>query len=249
MFAMPRPKCARENWQMAEIPIKLADGIELVPKHNGIAAVTLQDPLGRRKLSWDRFVRLQAAGRAVSNASAATVLDAGGYDGALAFFLPDLQLDLIDPITTGGSILAIPAIDRSYDAVVAVDVLEHIEPNDRAKALSELARVARHHVILNYPCQDSKAAQEIALKLTGNALIREHVQWDLPDSEWVLSELAAFGFHGIVTPHTSIAVWLPYYVALNLVPDAAGELNQHLLENYTDEPCSRALYHLVICRR
>src|SRR5581483_4242605 len=104
------------------------------------------------------------------------ILDAGGYDGALGLFLPSLQIDLIDPATTGGSVLNIPAADQCYDAVVAVDVLEHIEPSDRARALAEFARVSKQHVILNYPCRGSKPAQELALKLTNNALVREHVQ-------------------------------------------------------------------------
>jgi hypothetical protein len=164
------------------------------------------------------------------------ILDAGGYDGALAFFLPGVVIDVIDPATTGGSVLQMAVADGFYDAVVAVDVLEHIDPVDRAKALSEFARLTRKHLILNYPCQDSKDAQELALKLTNNTLIREHVQWELPDSDWVLAE---YGFSGNVMPHTSIAIWLGQYVTLSLVPDAAKELNEHLVEQYADEPCSR----------
>jgi hypothetical protein len=229
------------------IPMNIAQGVELVPKSQGIATVKVNDPNKKNGLSWDRFVRLKAAAAAVLKTDAKTILDAGGFDGALGLFLPRLAIDLIDPATTDGSVLQIPAPDRSYDAVVAVDVLEHIEPKDRAKALSEFARVARHHVILNYPCQDSKEAQELALKLTHNELIKEHVQWELPNSQWVLSELAKYFFAGTVNPHTSIAVWLGQYVTLNLAPEAAKELNQHLVENYADEPCSRALYHLVVC--
>lgn len=87
------------------------------------------------------------------------------------------------------------------------------------------------------------------LKLTNNALIKEHVQWELPDSNWVLNELAKYGFNGNVIPHTSVAIWLGQYVTLNLVPDIANELNRHLVENYAQEPYSRALYHLIVCTR
>lgn len=232
-----------------EIPIRIIEGIELTAKQAGIATVKVTDVDGWKDLSWDRLVRLKAAAAAAVKADAKNILDAGGYDGAIGFFLPNRQIDVIDPATTGGSVLAIPSEARSYDAVVAVDVLEHIEPTDRAKALSEFARVAGKHVILNYPSRESKEAQELALKLTNNSLIREHVQWELPDSDWVLKELASHGFIGTVRSHTSIAVWLGQYVTLNLVPDVAKELNRHLVENYPDEPTTRALYHLVVCER
>lgn len=232
-----------------EIPIKIVDGIELIPKTTGICNVAVRNSAAKKDLSWDRFVRLNATAKAVMESGAKTILDAGGFDGAIGFFLSDISIDLIDPATTGGSVLEIPAEDRSYDAVVAVDVLEHINPKDRAKALSEFARAAKTHIILNYPCQDSKDAQELVFKLTNNPLLKEHVEWELPDSDWVLRELAKYGFKGSVTAHTSIAIWLGQYTTLNLVPDKALELNRHLIENYAAEPCGKALYHLVVCRR
>lgn len=171
------------------VPIKPTAGVTLEPGElRGIAKVVVKDMAAKQQLPWDRFVRLKHAAQAVTTAKAKSILDAGGYDGAIAFFLKDALIDLIDPETTGGSVLDISAPDHSYDAVVAVDVLEHIEPNDRKRALREFARVARKNVILNYPCQKSKEAQTLALKLTNNSLIREHVEWELPDSDWVLHE-------------------------------------------------------------
>lgn len=232
------------------VPIKLIAGVILEPGElEGIARVIVEDASAKMDLSWDRFVRLKRAAEATRLTKPLTVLDAGGYDGAIAFFLEGASIDVIDPATTDGSVLEIPAADCSYDAVVAVDVLEHIEPKDRAKALSEFARVARKHVILNYPCQESKDAQELALKLTNNSLLREHVEWELPDSDWVLEELAKYGYNGIVSPHTSIAIWLGQYLTLNLVPDVAKELNRHLVEHYAEEPSTKPLYHLVVCER
>lgn len=234
---------------MSRVPIKVVDGIELTDKGAGVATVTVIRPDGAKNLSWDRYARLNAASKAVQDSGAKRILDAGGYDGALGFFLKGIEIDVVDPATTGGSILDLEVNDSSYDAVVAVDVLEHIEPTARSRALSEFARVAREHIILNYPCRESKNAQELALKLTNNALIREHVEWELPDSDWVLMELAKDGFEGIVIPHTSIAVWLGQYVVLNRLPDAALELNRHLVENYSEEPCTQPLYHLLVLRR
>lgn len=232
------------------VPIKTVDGVELdLQEGKQIATARVTDGAAKVNLSWDRFVRLKAAAEAVNALPSVRLLDAGGYDGALALFLPDHQIDVIDSATTGGSVLEIPASNASYDAVVAVDVLEHIEPDDRSEALSEFARVASNHVILNYPCRESKEAQKLALHLTNNALIREHVEWELPDSSWVLDELAKYGYRGKVTPHTSIAVWLGQYVTLNLLPDQARDLNRHLVENYAAEPMTKPLYHLVVCQR
>lgn len=211
--------------------------------------MVIENDSAKHDLSWDRFVRLNAAAHAALETGAKTILDAGGYDGALAFFLEGISIDLIDPATTGGSVLHIPAEAGSYDAVVAVDVLEHIEPQSRSRALAEFARVARDYIVLNYPCSESKDAQKLVLELTNNSLIREHVEWDLPDTDRVLRELATLGFTGKLIPHTSIAVWLGQYVALNLAPDTAKPLNQHLIANYAHEPFSKPLYHLLVCKR
>jgi hypothetical protein len=232
------------------VPIKAIAGVELdLQEGNQIAAARVTDNTARFRLSWDRFVRLKAAAEAIQAMPPGRILDAGGYDGALSLFLPDYKVEVIDPATTGGSILDIPAANASYPAVIAVDVLEHIDPEDRAKALSEFARVAATHIILNYPCRDSKEAQKLAFKLTNNSLIREHVEWELPDSNWVLSELAKHGFRGTVRAHTSVAVWLGQYLTLNLMPEVAAELNGHLVENFDDEPFTKPLYHLLTCER
>jgi hypothetical protein len=194
-------------------------------------------------------VRLDAAAKAVLQTNVKFILDAGGYDGALGFFLPDMSIDLIDSATTGGSVLQIPAEDRSYEAVVAIDVLEHIEPRNRAQAISELARVAKSHVILNYPCHQSKEAQELVLRLTNNSLIKEHVELGLPDTTWVLAELARNGFSGSVAEHSSIAIWLGQYVTSKLAPLQAQALNRYLVDNCANEPSTKYLYHLVTCKR
>ncbi len=232
------------------VPIKQIAGITLEPGDlPGIARAIVDDRTARSELSWDRFVRLKRAAEAAHIAGAKTILDAGGYDGAISFFLEESVVDVIDPATTGGSVLAIPAGDNAYDAVIAVDVLEHIDPKDRKVALREFARTARNNVILNYPCRESKEAQELILNLTSNPLVREHVEWELPDSEWVLEELANYGFKGSIIPHTSIAVWLGQYLVLNLVPDASKELNRYLVMNHDEEPTAKPLYHLIVCNR
>ena len=234
------------------VPIRIIDGVELhETARAGIRRVEVSKPECKSDLPWDRFVRLKATADTIRKLvqSDSDVLDVGGYDGALALFLPEYNLELIDPATTGASFLHEPAPDRSYDLVAAVDILEHIVPADRQETLKELARVARNFVVLNYPCTDSKSAQELMLKLTHNTLIKEHVQWELPDSDWVVKSMDELGYRSIVTPHTSVAVWLGQYLALNLLASESEALNQFLVQNHANEPFGTSLYHLVVCER
>ncbi len=234
------------------IPIRPIDAIELSPTaREGIWSVRVLDPDARRDLSWDRYVRLNAAAQEMIRLvpPGTKILDVGGYDGALALFLPGYEVDLIDPATTGASLLHEPAADKSYEIAVSIDVLEHITPEDRDAALKELARVARRFVILNYPCRETKEAQELMLKLTNNALLREHVQWELPDTEWVLKTMTGLGFGVEHRAHASLGLWLGQYLSLNLVPDSASLLNRYLVEHHAEEPFSTPLYHLVVCKR
>lgn len=234
------------------VPINIIAGVELVPTNSpGISKVVVKDPSMRSALSWDRFVRLKAASKAIiENAGRdAKILDVGGYDGALALFLPDHQTDLVDPATTGASILLQPAGALSYDVVAAIDALEHIAPRDRESALRELARVARKLIVLNYPCRQTTEAQKLVLRATNNPLVREHVEWELPDSDEVLPTMKNLGFSAKVMPHGGLAVWLGQYLTLNLAPDAAEEMNRYLVDHHSDEPFSTPLYHLMICSR
>jgi hypothetical protein len=240
---------------MIAIPINPTSATTLrASELSGICAVHIEKSKAcqaRQELSWDRYVRLQAAADAIQQHCPANsrILDAGGYDGALALFLPEHEVHLVDPATTGTSLLATNARDRSYAAVVAIDVLEHIAPVERRLALHELARIAASHLILNYPCADSRPAQELVLALTGNSLIAEHVHWPLPDTDWVVAELEQLGFASTWQAHASQAVWVGQYLASNLAPAAAAQLNRFLVAQHGNEPWTKPLYHLVVGQR
>lgn len=234
------------------VPINIIAGVKLVPTNSpGICKVVVKDQSTRSDLSWDRFVRLKAASEAITQNAGrnATILDVGGYDGALGLFLPDYEMDLIDPATTGVSLLQQPARALSYDVVASIDALEHIDPQDRESSLRELAHVARSLIVLNYPCRGTTEAQRLVLKATNNPLVREHVEWELPNSDEVVASMENLGFSVKLKPHASLAVWLGQYLTLNLAPEAAKEMNRYLVDHHCDEPFSTPLYHLVICSR
>jgi ubiquinone/menaquinone biosynthesis C-methylase UbiE len=94
----------------------------------------------------------------VGRTGAREVLEVGVGSGVLARELRqrgvdvktlDVAADLKPDIL--GSVTDIPLPSGSVDAAVACEVLEHIEFSDVPKALAELARVARTHVVVSLP--------------------------------------------------------------------------------------------------
>lgn len=241
------------------VPISKTTGIELLPASpNGVVRVRVSDSESRQQLSWDRYVRIQAVAKAIENerrtaslSKGFTVLDVGGFDGALAFFLENCScsIDLTDPATTGIEFFDVDLPPHSYDVVTAIDVLEHINPERRSRFLEKVAESSRHLVLLNYPHVATRQAQEVVLQATNNTLIREHVEWDLPDDAWVMEQMSRYGYGCHARAHNSLAVWLGQYVLLNAAPEKAAIVNKFLLNHCVDEPFTLPLYSMIICRR
>jgi SAM-dependent methyltransferase len=86
--------------------------------------------------------RLAAHGRVVALDSSPLALDLAARDGQAALLQADVG--------------ALPLVDRSFDAVVSIDVLYHRAVRDDAAALLELARVCRPGgvVLLHLPAHD-----------------------------------------------------------------------------------------------
>lgn len=242
------------------VPISKTAGIELLPGSvPGVMRVSVLDTEAKQQLSWDRYVRIRAAARAIqevqsagegsSECSDVSVLDVGGFDGSLAFFLEGCMLDLTDPATTGADFFDVEVEPHSYDVVAAIDVLEHVIPERRSKFLEKLARASRRLIVLNYPHSQTKKAQEIVFKATSNSLVKEHVEWALPDDRWVVGQISQHGYRCEVIPHGSLAVWLGQYVLLNAAPEKAAIINNYLLDHCADEPFTSPLYSMVVCRR
>jgi SAM-dependent methyltransferase len=90
----------------------------------------------------------------------------------------------------------LPFEDRSFDAVVALDLLEHVPPADRDRALDELSRVTRGRLVVGGPAGDEALAADRRL---GEVLRRqpgwlaEHLELGFPTTDQLASALEPHG--------------------------------------------------------
>jgi ubiquinone/menaquinone biosynthesis C-methylase UbiE len=167
-----------------------------------------RNPIARRLVAGflDAVTELYAA----THPRGKTVLEVGCGECKLATWLVDhaptparyLATDVsleaipktVDPLieTQVASIEELPFADASFDIVVCCEVLEHLE--QPARALAEVARVAREHVLLSTPWEPVWRAMNVArgkyLRELGNT--PGHVQHF---SRTALQQLAASHLH------------------------------------------------------
>lgn len=231
----------------SRIPLIFNSGVELRPTQQaGIANAIVLDEQRRSDLTWDRYARLSRTADALKQRvqEGARILDVGGFDGALALFLPRYHIDVIDPDSTGGSGLDITC--EPYEVVVSIDALEHVAPEMRDLFLGELTRSAREWCFINYPARRTADAQKLVYELTNNALVKEHVEWALPSAEEVTAFLCDRGFVCETIEHTSVSQWVSQYILQSASSNAAALVNSYLQSVPAKEPAGLALYDLVI---
>ncbi len=68
-----------------------------------------------------------------------------GFEVTTLDIAEDLKPDIL------GSVTNIPLPDKSFDVVIAAEILEHIETSDLPQALREITRVAKHSVVISVP--------------------------------------------------------------------------------------------------
>lgn len=84
---------------------------------------------------------------------------------------------------------ALPFPDNSFDVVTLFDVIEHLIPGDDEAACREMARVARHHVVLSANNKDSfnKAGEQLHVNK------RRYAVWDRLFREWFPGKVTWLG--------------------------------------------------------
>lgn len=115
-----------------------------------------------------------------------------------------------------GSALNLPLKDKTADYVLSVDMLEHIPPDKRSKAISEMVRITKQKLYLSCPCD--KKSEEIDKNLDDYyhqkhgrryPYLKEHLEYGLPRSEEIKAQLQKYkGFKLRVYGNTNCWLWL-----------------------------------------
>lgn len=164
----------------------------------------------RRYLGWTRWVQFDPKMRysAVIPTlekrleAGARILDVGSGSMGLAFVAQravvsvDVRFDAdtlaryqspIEPVMASAG--SLPFRDESVDAAVSMDLMEHLPPSIRPKAIRELLRVARTLVVVGFPYGpesarfDSDAYEEEARRGIRLEWREEHVRQSVPGPE------------------------------------------------------------------
>lgn len=166
-------------------------------------------PLSLEWLMLNGAIRYYPVVALLRSLGATSVLDVGCGDGGLGMYEPgrpfvgcDLQFGRPWPpmravVGRGG---ALPFADRSFDAVISLDTLEHVPPAERGAFVADLARVARRRLILAMPCGGLARLSErlldrwyALLGISTPPFLDEHVAFQLPEQTEVEAVLTSLG--------------------------------------------------------
>ena len=99
-----------------------------------------------------------------------------------------------------GDVRELPFPDRAFDAVAAVDLLEHVAPADRPRALDELVRVTGRRLVVACPVGTEALAADrrLAERLgrggrTPPGWISEHLANGFPEADEIRARLERHG--------------------------------------------------------
>ncbi|MBI5583997.1 MAG: methyltransferase domain-containing protein [Deltaproteobacteria bacterium] len=154
-------------------------------------------------MPYDVYERHQVVSKLLRKRGVRTVLDVGGNLGVLKKFLDaeilTLNVDGSADLQYDGH--TIPFEDNRFDAVVSLDTLEHLPPENRLHFLQECVRVTLRSLIIAAPF-GSEGHRAYELKIdslytqthgTVHSYLNEHVRYGIPnqhDIEQLVSRLA-----------------------------------------------------------
>ena len=151
------------------------------------------------------------------------VLDVGGRTALLRRFLPHDRVELVDVEASEerGLVLGdgsrLPFQERSFDAVVTFDTLEHVPPNRRDDFVRECRRVARRWVVIAGPYRtpETERAEKLLREFLTTKLrerhryLEEHHENGLPERAPVEQLLEQLGGRVVSIGHGNLERWLP----------------------------------------
>ena len=167
----------------------------------------------------NQLVRYAPVADLVRELGEGSLLDVGSGSVGIARWLgPEWRVTAIDrtfddygtatgPATLPGTVehvqadaRELPFGDRSFDVVLSLDMLEHIDPADRTVVLHQLARVTRRRLIVACPsgsaALDSDRRLDAYYRSRGQeppGWIGEHLENGFPEPEELRGALAPFG--------------------------------------------------------
>ncbi|MHB8793325.1 MAG: class I SAM-dependent methyltransferase [Thermoleophilia bacterium] len=164
-------------------------------------------------------IRYLPVARILKAAGARKVLEAGSGDLGLTPYSSDFELTGLDrsfqeenPRMTRvtGSVTRIPFEERSFDAVISVDSLEHVPPDEREEAVREILRTAHSLAVIAVPSGSGAEAQDRFLagrylQVRGEEypFFNDHLEYGLPGEDelkqMIVRALKGLGRHGSVT--------------------------------------------------
>lgn len=144
----------------------------------------------------------------------------------------------------------LPFANEAFDAVVALEVLEHMQKGRRADFLSECCRVARHGAIFSCPNGGADTSQAESIVDAAyrqrhrqrHPFLIEHAEFGTPTEAEVAGHLAAIDLRHAVFDQAPINSWLAFtLLAENLHDSAPGfglprSLNRYALDHALDDP-------------
>jgi SAM-dependent methyltransferase len=194
--------------------------------------------------------------------SGARILDLGGGDSLMALLAPEYDWTVVDLFGADHPSFVRRRLNdqfgdgRTYDAVVSVDVLEHVPADERELFLSRACARTHGPVVLAAPFDspsirtaESLFAQAMTqLSEEGHKFIEDHVKLGLPALERVLAFLRNLKGKCAILPGESVHFWWQstlYYLTLReLFPsmDLASLFSRHQNEaglSSIGTPCYR----------
>lgn len=126
---------------------------------------------------------------------AVTALDADFED-----YAPTREAHCLAPYQQLGDVRGMSFRERSFDVTIAIDLLEHLAPEDRVQAISEICRVTRRRAVIACPAGnaalegDRRVADRFtAAGRTKPGWLTEHLENGFPTADQVTAAAQPFG--------------------------------------------------------